>query len=59
MTRIIGYCVVGHHIRYVEPTALALEEARETGGVVKGVCDSCQREMDGETAAETPVCPWK
>jgi hypothetical protein len=52
MTRVIGYCEVGRHIRYVTVTSAALSKAAATGGMVVGVCDSCQKEEEERRAEQ-------
>lgn len=46
MTKIIGYCTVGHHVRYVTVTSASLAKASARGRMVEGVCDSCREEQE-------------
>ena len=49
--RIVGFCTVGFHVRYIQATTTALATAQATGKMVEGVCDSCRREQE-ELAAK-------
>lgn len=48
--RVVGYCTVGNHVRYIEVTGSQLALAAARRRMPEGVCDSCRRDQEEERA---------